>query len=202
MTHMLRGNLAALTRGGVGRRDVNHNRDVKEQQSTHFGEGKTPACRGRIGHGADRRGQQPTTSDEGKQAGHLDRGTFVPPPHTVSWHTYLPICPPTSPPAYLPSCLCLDCVQIAEQLVNIYKECFEGNYSTVQRLQAQAVVGAAKSKRQVVSAQAGVSAVTPVPTLFFSPSVDERLCLMVGVCAGHGLQRTDGCVGVYKSGFE
>ncbi|GAX83506.1 hypothetical protein CEUSTIGMA_g10931.t1 [Chlamydomonas eustigma] len=40
--------------------------------------------------------------------------------------------------------------QVAEALVSIYKECFEGDYSAVQRMQANAANGAAKSKRQVV----------------------------------------------------
>ena len=36
--------------------------------------------------------------------------------------------------------------------MSIYNECFQGNYSSVERMQAQAATGAAKSRRQVVGA--------------------------------------------------
>ena len=38
-------------------------------------------------------------------------------------------------------------MQVAQSLVNIYNECFQGNYSTVQRMQAQAAAGACRSQR-------------------------------------------------------
>ncbi len=41
-------------------------------------------------------------------------------------------------------------VQVSDALISIYEECFQGNYSSVQRMQTQAANGAAKSRRQVV----------------------------------------------------
>eukprot|EP00955_Chlamydomonas_euryale_P075156 362231-Chlamydomonas_euryale.AAC.7 len=42
-------------------------------------------------------------------------------------------------------------MEVAKYLCKIYRECFEGNYSSVQKMMAQAIVGAQKSRRQVVS---------------------------------------------------
>lgn len=41
-------------------------------------------------------------------------------------------------------------LQVAQSLVAVYHECFQGNYATVQRMQAQAAVGASRSQRAVV----------------------------------------------------
>ena len=41
-------------------------------------------------------------------------------------------------------------MQVAQSLVTVYNECFQGNYSTVQRMQAQAAMGASRSQRAVV----------------------------------------------------
>ena len=46
-------------------------------------------------------------------------------------------------------------MQVAQSLVTIYNECFQGNYSTVQRMQAQAAVGASRSQRAVVPGEQG-----------------------------------------------
>lgn len=45
--------------------------------------------------------------------------------------------------------------QVAQSLVAIYNECFQGNYATVQRLQAQAAVGASRSQRARVPGELG-----------------------------------------------
>jgi pre-rRNA-processing protein TSR2 len=46
-------------------------------------------------------------------------------------------------------------MQVAQSLVNIYNECFQGNYSTVQRMQAQAAAGASRSQRARVPGEQG-----------------------------------------------
>ena len=51
--------------------------------------------------------------------------------------SYLP-CPHTRRP------------QVAKQLVDLYHECMQGNFSTIERMQRAAQSGASKSHKQVV----------------------------------------------------